>query len=200
MKKRILLFVSTMLVFLVLMLSGCQNASKSLSPEEVSTFNTDFFNSGIHNMNNMLLSSEYSSPEGINLFQLFYGGVEGVINQISEEEKVLLTELCSEASYLDIIKVTTNDMNTFLQEKLGMGLEKTQKVGLDDFYYLEEYDSYYLVIGDTNFDWCTVVSGTWESNNTLVLTYEKEYDGGQWIVTLQKTEDGYVFISNRKVT
>lgn len=199
MKKGNLVLVSTVLVFLVLMLSGCQLTSKSLSQEEISMFNTDFFNSGVHNMNNMLLSSEYSSPEGINLFQLFYGGMDEVTDQILEDEKVLLTELCSEASYLDIIKVTTNEMNTFLQEKLGMRLEKTQKIGLDDFYYLEEYDSYYLVIGDTNFDWCTVVSGSWEANNTLVLTYEKEYEGGQWLVTLQKTEDGYFFISNRKM-
>lgn len=40
--------------------------------------------------------------------------------------------------------------------------------------------------------------GTWESNNKLILKYEKEYEGGQWVVILQKTDDGYLFISNQK--
>ena len=44
----------------------------------------------------------------------------------------------------------------------------------------------------------TVTSGTWESNNKLILKYEKEYEGGQWVVILQKTDDGYLFISNQK--
>ena len=54
-----------------------------------------------------------------------------------------------------------------------------------------------LIMGDSNFDWCMVTSGTWESNNKLILKYEKEYEGGQWVVILQKTDDGYLFISNR---
>ncbi len=191
--------LSLSVCILLLNLSGCQQTTKSLSSEEISIFNTDFFNSEINNMNNMLLSSEYCNPEEIDLFQLFYNGVNGVKNQISEDEMMLLTELCSEAPYLDIVKVTVNEMDTFLQEKLGIGLEETQKIGLDSFYYLEDYESYYLIAGDTNFDWCTIVSGTWESDNILSLKYEKKSEKGQWIVTLQKTNNGYLFVSNIKV-
>ena len=100
--------------------------------------------------------------------------------------------------YLDIIKITANEMDAFLQEKMGISLAETKKTGLDSFYYLEQYDSYYLIKGDSNFDWCMVTSGTWESNNKLILKYEKEYEGGQWVVILQKTDDGYLFISNQK--
>ena len=85
-----------------------------------------------------------------------------------------------------------------MQEKMGISLAETKKTGLDSFYYLEQYDSYYLIMGDSNFDWCMVTSRTWESNNKLILKYEKEYEGGQWVVILQKTDDGYLFISNQK--
>lgn len=199
MKIKSLTILVTVMAFLILNLLGCQQITEVLSNEEISTFNTDFFNSGIHNMNNMLLSSEYCNPEEIDLFQLFYNGVNGVENQISEDEIALLTEFCSEASYLDIVKVTVDEMNSFLQEKLGIVLEDTQKIGLDSFYYLKDYESYYVIVGDTNFDWCTIVSGTWESDNKLSLKYEKEYEKGQWIVTLQKTNDSYLFVSNIKM-
>ena len=75
----------------------------------------------------------------------------------------MLAELNSEASYLDIVKVTTDEMNAFLEEKLGIQLDETKKIGLENFYYLDQYDSFYLVIGDTNFDWClsTTLVNTW---------------------------------------
>lgn len=186
------------LSFVILMFSGCQMASNTLSEEEIVLFNTEFFNGETKNMNNMLLSSEYDQPDEINLFELFYNGIGGEPGEVSENELSMLTVLCSDAPYLDIIKITANEMDVFLQKKMGISLEETKKTGLDDFYYLEQYDSYYLIMGDSNFDWCTVTSGTWESNNKLILKYEKEYEGGQWVVALQKTDDGYLFISNRK--
>lgn len=185
-------------IFAVFMSVGCQSVPKPLSDEEIVTFNTEFFNGDTNNMNNMLLSSEYSKPEEINLFQLFYNGMEGGTGTVSENELSMLTELSSDAPYLDIVKVTADEMDAFLQEKLGIGLETTRKTGLDSFYYLKEYDSYYLIAGDTNFDWCTVTSGTWEAGKKLTLEYEKAYEGGRWTVTLQKTDAGYRFISNRK--
>ena len=193
-----LLALSVILSFMILMFSGCQMASGTLSEKEITVFNTEFFNGDITNMNNMLLSSEYSQPDEINLFELFYNGVGGAFGEVSEDELSMLTELCSDAPYLDIIKITANEMDAFLQEKMGISLAETKKTGLDSFYYLEQYDSYYLIMGDSNFDWCMVTSGTCESNNKLILKYEKEYEGGQWVVILQKTDDGYLFISNQK--
>ncbi len=187
------------LSFILLMFSGCRKIPETLAEDEIVAFNTEFFNSGTHNMNNMFLSSEYNRPEEIDLLQLFYNGIEGVTDEVSEDEKSLLRELDEQAPYLDIVKVTADEMDIFLQENLGIGLEDTQKTGLDSFYYLEEYDSYYLVVGDTNFDWCTVLSGTRESGDALTLEYEKEYEEGRWLVTLRKTDSGYRFVSNRKM-
>ncbi len=96
------------------------------------------------------------------------------------------------------MKVAEEGIETVLQEHLGLSLEETQKKGLENFYYLDECDSYYLVHGYTNFDWCTVTSGIRESGDRLTLEYTKEYEGGRWVVTLQKTDDGYLFVSNRR--
>ena len=54
-----LLALSVILSFMILMFSGCQMASGTLSEKEITVFNTEFFNGDITNMNNMLLSSEY---------------------------------------------------------------------------------------------------------------------------------------------
>ena len=73
--------------------------------------------------------------------------VGGAFGEVSEDELSMLTELCSDAPYLDIIKITANEMDAFLQEKMGISLAETKKTGLDSFYYLEQYDSYYLIMG-----------------------------------------------------
>ncbi len=168
----------------------------ALTAEEISSFNKKFFNGETSNMNNMLLTSEYSKPEEIDLYQLFYRGITDSEGSISDGELAALTELDSEAAYLDIVKVTVAEMDAFLKRNLGLGLEQTQKKGLDGFYYLEDYDSYYLVAGDTNFDWCTVIFGGWGADGKYTLHYEKEYDGSRWVVTLQKAGDSYLFVSN----
>ena len=108
------------------------------------------------------------------MFELFYGGM----GQWGQE---------------------SGEMDALLREKLGIGLSETQKIGLDSFYYLEDYDGYYLVTGDTNFKRCNVVSGIWEGKDLLALEYEKEDEEGRWRVTLRKTDEGYLFVSNRKI-
>lgn len=167
-----------------------------LTEKEIIGFNTGFFNSEADIMNNMLLSSEYVTPAEINLFQLFYNGINGTPRQITEEEIELLAEMDSSALNLDIMKVSKDEMESFLQEKLGIGLDETNKIGLNNFYHLKEYDSYYVIAGDTNYEYCTVLSGFWESDDRLRMIYTKEGEEGQWEVTLQKVKDGYLFVSN----
>jgi len=170
----------------------------ALSEEEIQMFNAGFFNVATNNMNNMLLASEYEKPEEIDLFETFYNGVGTEASLVSKEEIALLTTLDSQAPYLDIVKITAAEMDAVLQEKLGVELDKMSKIGLENFYYLEPYDSFYIVKGDTNFDWCTVISGNWWSENTVSLEYEKESDNSRWIVTLQKTNSGFQFVSNKR--
>lgn len=77
-------------------------------------------------MNNMLLSSEYSQPDEINLFELFYNGVGGAFGEVSEDELSMLTELCSDAPYLDIIKSQQMKWMLFAG-KMGISLAETKR-------------------------------------------------------------------------
>lgn len=189
----------TILFGIVLMLSNCQTNYKELSTEEITFYNTEFFNVGSNNLYNKMLSNEYSCPGEIDLYQLFYNGIDGTADNVSKEELDLLTKMNIEAPNLDIIKVSREEMNNFLLEYLGISLDESQKKGLDHFYYLEEYDSYYVIVGDTNYEKCNITSGVWAGANKLILSYKKEYMEGEWQVTLEKKENGYLFISNQKV-
>lgn len=180
-------------------LEQSSESSSALSENEIAGFNSGFFNSESDIMNNMLLSSEYGEPGEIDLFQLFYNGINRTTGEISAEELELLAERDSSAPYLDIVKIPAEEMENFLQEKLGIGLEETEKKGMDQFYYLEKYDSYYVVAGDTNYEQCTVVSGFRESDDMLRLEYTRESGEDRWEVTLRNGKDGYLFVSNVKL-
>jgi len=38
----------------------------------------------------------------------------------------------------------------------------------------------------------------WNTDDELTLEYTKGYEGGQWRVVLEKTDNGYIFVSNEK--
>ena len=96
------------------MISGCGKTSDILSEDEIKMFNSDFFNGGTYNMNNMMLSSEYDKAGKYWFISaILITESIGITDQVSEEEKALLQELNSEASYLDIVKVTKDEMNAF---------------------------------------------------------------------------------------
>ena len=63
--------------------------------------------------------------------------------------------------------------------------------------YLEEYDAYYLLHGDTNFQRCTVTSLEQNEDGTIALTYEQE-SGEKGIVTLKGSKGSYQFVSNKE--
>lgn len=88
-------------------------------------------------------------------------------------------------------------MDDFLQKYAGVTLDETNKKDLDQFIYLEEYDAYYLLHGDTNFQRCKVLSLEKNEDGTIVLTYEQE-SGEKEIVTLKESGDSYQFISNKE--
>ena len=148
-------------------------------------------------MHNQFLTSEYTSPGEINLFELFYNGIDGTAAQLSQGEREQLSELEPMTEYSGVIKVTRQEMDQVLEEGLGMGLTDTQQQGLEQFHYLEQPNAYYLVHGDTNFQWCTITSGTHISDRQVQLQYTKD-DGTAWEVTLESRGDSYVFCSNVK--
>ena len=126
-------------------------SSRPLTGEELSFFNTQFFNSqttnesgGVqHTLHNQFLTCLYAGPQDINLYDLFYDG-GGIREAPSQEELEQLGVLAEDGSQIcPTDKFTRADMDAFLLENTGLTLAQTNQVDLDAFDYLPEYDAYY---------------------------------------------------------
>lgn len=181
-------------------------SSRLLTGEELAFFNTQFFNSqttnefgGVqHTLHNQFLTCLYAGPQDINLFDLFYNGV-GTWEAPSQAELEQLGVLAEDGSQIcPTYKLTTAAMDAFLLENTGLTLAQTNKVDLDAFDYLPDYDAYYLTKGDTNYRSVTFTGG--ERKGSYIRLYWKDfYYGGETneCVTLLDRGDGqYWFVSH----
>lgn len=174
-----------------------------LTKENLKWFETEFFNLEDNRITNQFLTSEYQIPADINLRELFYdgNGIVGGENQASETEKQLLGRYIEDI-YTDVARTTRKDMNDILKKYMGISLEETNKVELDSMYYLVEYDAYYYMHGDTNYNWYTIEKGFFNGDGTITLLYKIVSDyrnEPRYIVTLKPVGESYQFISNMKL-
>jgi hypothetical protein len=96
-------------------------------------------------------------------------------------------------------KISSGNMNAVLMRYAGLTVAETEKVGLNNFTYLEEYDAYYYYHGDTNYRAAITFSGGERQGDLIRLYYEDTFMAdGEKILTLRETEDGYLFVSNLK--
>lgn len=171
---------------------------EGLSGDELRYFNETFFNAGDFNLHNQFLSSTYEKPEDIDLFELFYCGV-GDQETISDEEMKLAGNLDDQGETLcDCTKITSTVLNDTLKTNTGLSLEQTNKVHLDEFTYLSDYDAYYHVHGDTNYRAQVTITAGEKEGDTVRLYYNDNFYSGGWkCVTLTAQDDGsYWFVSN----
>lgn len=179
--KRVKIFLLLFTLCCALTACGTKPADDVPPPDDetsavdIEWFNTEFFNvgSGVC-MTNMLLSSYYDTAADIDLYELFYNGPTGIQEEVTEAEQTAIGPVAFEHYP---IKAQRTEMDAFLQEYLGVALDETNKKNLDQFIYLEEYDAYYLLHGDTNFQRCTVTSLEQNEDGTIALTYEQESGG-----------------------
>lgn len=218
MKKTIILLAA---LAMALGLVGCQDASKvdesnlqkesqvdntiekdsnALSQEELDWFETSFFNQDEDWMSNMFLSSEYETSADIDLSNLFYGGANGKggIGEVTEEEVQLLLDSYN-IEKLDVSKATVDEMNAVLQKYVGLTLDETNKVDIQALYYLEEYNAYYNVAGDTEYIKCDILDGWINEDGTITLRYADALSdpASTYEVTLKDVDGNYYFVSNK---
>lgn len=111
--------------------------------------------------NNGLLLSVFDDVSDIDLSQVFYNGA-GITNSVTEEERELYCRtLGIDSAPLDMTKITTAQANDFLVRWLGIGLSgiSTSLTDYDGWVYLEDYDAYYFLHGDTNYQELDFISG-----------------------------------------
>lgn len=161
-----------------------------LTREELAYFQENYFSSD-YSIANQFLNSLYTSPENIDLFELFYNGttLPGAMSQ--EELETLL------GAYPDIWadtgckKLPVKDMDTILKQYTGLRFEETAGIGLDSLTYLEQYDAYYDFHGDTNARIGVEFSAGFRQGDQVFLYYEDK------MVTLEKAGDSWHIRSNR---
>ncbi len=98
-----------------------------------------------------LLISSYKEPAEIDLFELLQNGIFTADSELplspamDGKETALLKERYPETKNYPgpISKLPVKEINTLLEQYLGIQLEQTEKKGLDRFMVLSEYDSYY---------------------------------------------------------
>ncbi len=148
-----------------------------------------------------LLLSEYTNPKNADLNQIFYTGAGMESEPLTDSEKQAYLKLTglSEIS-TDMTRLTTGQINGFLEEKLGCTLD--EMTGPFDWTYLEETDAWVHQHGDTNYTPFTCVGG----QETEKGIYELECVPGGWEsgvsvcppsrLTLARHGDGYRVLSN----
>lgn len=178
-------------------LSENPGEAMALSEEETQFF-TEFIQ---ENENYGFLLSDYSVPQDVNIREVFYSGA-GFGAAIPKEDIPLYLEAVSEEElYTDCLKMTRQDIEAFLQRKLGIGLEAVSRPL--DMVYLAETDSYYNQAGDTNYVPFSCTGGT-RVGDTYTLYFTPAMDWIDWEgereTVVLKTEEGYRFLSNHILT
>ncbi len=175
-----------------------------LDEEELKWFAEQYFSNPCMNIfrtTNYFLKTDYVSPEEINLFELFTSGLVFGGSPASEGEEALAKQLANAEGKdnISVSKITTSEMSDVLKVYTGITLEETQKVGLDKFVFLEEYDAYYLVVPNERpiYRLCSILDGYKTDDGWVVLLYEDPSliangSTAKYIVTLRKATDGSI--------
>lgn len=171
---------------------------RDLTNEELREF-TRWLNQGSNYGNYGFLLSEYTRPEDVDLEQALYTGAGVETTPLSaEEEKEYLKIIGEEEIYTDCTRMTTDEINGVLEEKLGLNLDDmTKKL---QWPYLPDTDAWVWQHGDTNYMNFTCVSGKQISEDTFELNCvpgdENYMPYPSSRLTLKKHGDGYRFLSN----
>lgn len=171
---------------------------RDLTNEELREF-TRWINQGSNYGNYGFLLSEYTRPEDVDLEQALYTGAGVETTPLSTaEEEAYLKIIGEEEIYTDCTRMTTDEINKVLEEKLGLSLDDmTKKLSWP---YLPDTDAWVWQHGDTNYMNFTCVSGKQISEDTFELNCvpgdENYMPYPSSRLTLKKHGDGYRFLSN----
>lgn len=168
----------------------------ALSDEELDSF-TDFVNS-IENYGFLL--SEYAAPTDVDLYEVFYCGAGISAHSLTDDELEAYEQATDWTIELDVERLTTAQINDFLIKKTGYSLEEMN--GPFTWTYLEKYDAYIFQHGDTNYCSFICTEGKKIDEDIFEIHYspQQEYGVNAGILTLKRSGDDYIFVSNHYQT
>ncbi len=152
---------------------------------------------------NVILTCSYEDPGEINLYSVFCCGANGsggACQAPRDEVEALAAVYPDFAEHilnLDVHKITFEEMNALYCQYTGVqSLDDSQKLGLEQFLVLPEGDAYYTAFSGTNWVEINVISASYDSDGHIVMQYDAR-GGFPGEAVLQKTDGGYLFLSNR---
>ena len=171
----------------------------TLTAEEIRYFNTEFFNGSDSEsmLHNNIANDSFDTPQGVNLFQMFYNGTGNDYDRpLTDKEKSLLGISQAET---DVNIMLAGNMDKELEKNLCVTLAGTAGRGLALFTYDADAKIYYHMHGDTNYCPVKVLSGYRHAADPdmVYLTCTSGPSSSQKTIGLKKTADGYVFVSSR---
>ncbi len=206
MKK--ILFITTLIILLV----GCETESskrEELTTSQLQEFNeAGFFNTETvseYNIANQFLISFYDETKDIDLGLTFYNGTERPDEPITASEEAAILEKMGyendgQGIPIAVLKLEEHKVSEILEKYTGLTLNETNKKGLDNYMYFDEFDAYYLVRSDSNYiQEVKFTSGYTIGNNTYLIHNHIGTDPNctEAILTLTKVDDSYQFVSNK---
>lgn len=162
----------------------------------------DFLNDPV---NNGFVGQYYDAPENIQLSAALYDGagigVFGTTNWTEQEKQDVLAVTGWDVFHNPPLKLIRSDVENLVKEKLGLSLGEI-KTKLEDYWcYIEKYDAYYTMHGDSNLVVISVIETQCDSNGIYSVKYTVPYDvtPTTCLVKLLKTDNGFRFLSNQMV-
>lgn len=216
MKKLRIISLAIAFHCVLLILSGCGYGSTATSSYGGSATTTSSFSSGplskqqVNELetflndrsNNGFVGSllEYERPQDIDLYFVLYdgGGISRNYDELNPDEKQAIHDAPDYSEYSPIFIFKKSDIEVYLQKKAGISLNNVSK-GTQGFGYIEKYDLYYLSHNDTNYIHINITEAEINQNGKYVITYSISSIQGSFIVTLNKIDNEYQFVSNVKL-
>lgn len=156
--------------------------------------------------NNGFVGQYYDAPENIKLSAALYDGagigVFGTTNWTEQEKQDVLAAAGWDAFHNPPLKLIRSDVENLVKDKLGLSLSEIKTKLEDSWCYIEKYDAYYVMHGDSNSVAISVVETQYDNNGVYTVKYTAPdaVTPTTGIVKLLKTDNGFQFLSNQKVT
>ncbi|HOP11066.1 MAG TPA: hypothetical protein PK629_06220 [Oscillospiraceae bacterium] len=210
MKKQLIYILVLTCIWALWAGCGIQTSSETgepkvitLSCEELAFFNgNSFFNRDSFDIRNQFLSSLYDTPEEIDLYALFYNGIN-VTDRAEGDELADFLKANGMSCSIDEVpcpctKIKKSEMDEVLKAYMGIGLTQTYGLGLDEFSYSAKFDSYYNLHGDTNYLMqINFLRGEREGNLIRLCYNDNFYCDGNKVLTLKDVGGTYLFVSHQ---
>lgn len=152
----------------------------------------------------------YSNVIYVDWHELFYTGIPGEHENLTEEEKKFLSytaigDMVEEG--LDCVRLRRSSMDAVLKEYFDISLEETGGRGLAGLIYWDETDSYYKIASDTNALNVLLHSAYVQKDGTVDIYYcdagwdtdAEKVPTPDFVITLAQKDGKYVVISNMPV-